>query len=71
MTTLDLTSYAPANSFLPIDPDSCQAIKRAISAYRKILRNDMPTMAWGNTIRIAKITQADAQDLTGCGCGCS
>jgi hypothetical protein len=75
MTALDLPNY---NALPPMHPNTCQssndqarAIKRAMSAYRKIVRNDLPPTAWGTTIRIAKLTQAGAQDLTGCGCGCS
>ena len=78
MTTLDLTNYA-LDAPLRADTDSCQnrfgdqaqAIKRAMSAYRKVLRSGLPTTAWGRTIRISSAAQAGTQDLTGCGCGCS
>ena len=79
MATLDLTTCTRADASLHINPKSSrsgtdgqtQAIKRAMSAYRKVLDTGLPPMSWGRPIRIGKAPQVDAQNLTGCGCGCS
>jgi hypothetical protein len=76
MTMLDLTNHVAADTFLSTkrqnaSADQTGAIKQAMSAYRRMLRNDLPTAAWGTTLRIAKATPVGAQELTGCGCGCS
>ena len=76
MAMLDLTNHASSGTFsirptrVRID-DQARAIKRAMSGYRTLLRDEMPTMAWGTTISIAKTSGVGAQELTGCGCGCS
>jgi hypothetical protein len=74
MTTLDLTNKVSVDTFSVhtgsrID-DQARMIKRAMSAYRKLLRSNPPTTAWGTTINVAKVTGVGAQDLNGCGCGC-
>ena len=74
MTTLDLTNAVSAEALSihtgsRID-DQARMIKRAMSAYRKLLGNKPPTSVWGTTINVAKVTGAGAQDATGCGCGC-
>jgi hypothetical protein len=72
MSTLELTSYAPTNTFVSAGPkDHARAIKQAMSAYRKILGKDLPTKDWGAPIRVAQAARVGMQDLTGCGCGCS
>jgi hypothetical protein len=74
MTTLDLSNQVSADALSVhtgngID-DQARMIKRAMSAYRKLLRNKPPTSAWGTTINVAKVPGIGSQELTGCGCGC-
>jgi hypothetical protein len=74
MTTLDLTNQVSADTFSILagsrTDDRARIIKRAMSTYRKLLRNNPPTSAWGTTINVAKVAGVGAQDATGCGCGC-